>query len=908
MSLPTEDMNAESQCGIASEDTVLREDAPKEHIEEQTPENKAQPNEGEAGRSLSDGTDSVQRSEYPTPPESSPDHTLPRQSPQLQQSPATNKRIPFSTCKISFAVDTSGSTRGEILKREQLAICDVCSLLSDNASAETRILPWSDHADPVTNLSGLTSLDSYGTTDPGVLLDSIPSLAALQDSSLWFLLTDGEIPEPSLQDFAASFALRGLHGTACVIIVFGQKRGPLSRCNISVGVSVFAVVPDCLFLFQDTDSNTTYLMQCKGHFTEILERAGREQPVLVDAVDWEALPQISLKDLGCVSIPAPRKLKQNEVVLEGNLVINLDDLWSGRLNDQAIIDRILRSEESIRTLSLTAQTRGQTELLRNWVVKQELDPVDFSLLRPGVGTQARESVSTLMQRMQTGTSTTGNDLQRVQAELRAAHSRNVDTFAAQRYAAASVVQERSASISTVMQRSYSDCSCLPSISMSGYSDMDLDPRGPPEPTQTPSTRRQWTPLFTRGFQKPSSESGEFQGVCGLCAGNKSTLVLLLRKPPSARVTPGFPAAGSKTKLAFPLAMGNFPETDIVSPFVCCDACSYILVENGQTPVGEELVCALPMVSFPTNKPAYISQLQKALDDRFDEDDVPLVFIAVLYTASRRIHSGGAQNNRTSLSAIEWACADLVRSVPCPNTLSSTFSAEGTPTILEPLDKVLAQTSDDALRLVSSYYFQYPIEGFLAMTVALKSDKTSPHLGLVAKKTVFQRLLFHITERFHDHLEDKGAVVTHIMMSELLIQDNPKREKSPWPLDRSRPSFRSFTGLTRSLFGDRKTLTPKLSIGLELLTDTPLLGASTLSIFKKLGPLFSWIEVKSGHAIAIFLHYLYRYKVESGSAVEHFTQLANDSMLKKVFLDPTDISARTAEKLVDSLPPLDQHER
>jgi hypothetical protein len=909
-SVPKE-LNAKSQPVVASEDVVLQEGVPPETlpmkgVEKQVLESKGQAREDETSKSSSDKPGNPKQTQCSTPPGSSSGRTTPTPKPPSLES----KWKSFSTCRMSFAIDTSGSTMGEVLKQEQLAICDVCSLLTETARDEVSILPWSSHADPISSLLDLKSLGSYGGTQPEVLLDNFQSLAALKNSHLWFLLTDGQIPKDSLQRFAEKFASTGVHGTACVIIVFGKKQGRPSSCNISVGVSVFAVVPDCLFLFQDTNSSKTYLMQCKGRFTEILERSRKEQPVLDDCLNWEDLPQLSLKELSCVSVAAPRKLTKNEVVLEDDLVVNLDDLWSNRLNDQHVIDTILRSEENIRTISLTAQTRDQTELLRSWVIKQELDPVDFSLLnRPDPGAQARGSVNTLMQRTETGTSITGAVLQRVQAQLRKIHTSNRYTLDAYDHSVSSIVESRTSSIQQVVDRTHSDCTVGGSISLAS-SRIPSSNRIRAAPfnlnndgfLSAPSSMKL---CFTPGFQKSKSEDSGFQGTCALCAAEDSTLALLLKKPPSSRVTPGFPEAASKTKLAFPLAMGNFPETDIVSSFTCCDACSYIVSENGRTSSGEEIVCSLPLVSYSANKRAYHSQLQKALCDRFNEDHTPLVFIAILYTTSHRIRSSRPRNTHLLLQAIEWACRDLVCSVQCLSTLSSSFSAEGNPVVLEPLGEVLAKTSNDSLRLASTYYFQYPVEGFTIMTMALDGNRAGPQFSSTAKMTVFPRLLFHITEQFHQHLEDQGSVITHITMSQLLIQGSPGRDRSPWAVDQKKTSFRSITGLTRSLFGDRKTLTSRLSIGLELLTDTPLLKTSTLNTFRTLGSLFSWIEVKCVHAIAIFLHYLYRYKVETKSPLDHFIRLARNPTLEKVFLGPTDISARAAEKLVEALPPLDQ---
>jgi hypothetical protein len=405
--------------------------------------------------------------------------------------------------------------------------------------------------------------------------------------------------------------------------------------------------------------------------------------------------------------------------------------------------------------------------------------------------------------------------------------------------------------------------------------------------------------------KPVSEDNAFTGTCSLCATKNTTLALFLQEPPTTRVTPGFPARGSKSKVAYPLAVGNFPETDIISSFIYCDACSVIATENGMTPSGDKVICALPLVSYSFNKEPYESNLQLAFHDRFDSEDLPLIFLASLFMRAQRIRSSRIWRDQLLLRAIEWACLDLSQSIQVPSSLVVPPCTQGN-TNLAPLDKILTQSADDTLRSVSYTYLQYPMEGFIVMTMVLDIlKKSKPKLRLAVETTVFERLLFHVVEQFHKHLADHGPILTHILMSQLLVQDSAKRDRLHGSRERQNASFRTLAGLTRAIFGDRKALTPKLSIGLDLLTTTPLLTADTMALLKKLGPIFDSIEIKSGHAIAVVLHYLYRFKVDEKSPTEHFARLVTHPKLENIFRDPSDISARTAEKLIDLLPPLEE---
>jgi hypothetical protein len=87
----------------------------------------------------------------------------------------------------------------------------------------------------------------------------------------------------------------------------------------------------------------------------------------------------------------------------------------------------------------------------------------------------------------------------------------------------------------------------------------------------------------------------FCGLCSFCAHADSLLVLLFKKPTPNLYTGGIPRPGSRSALAFPLAMGCFPETDIISSYLCFDACSTHLVRLGRSPLDEEIVGSYPLL-------------------------------------------------------------------------------------------------------------------------------------------------------------------------------------------------------------------------------------------------------------------------------------------------------------------------
>lgn len=193
------------------------------------------------------------------------------------RAPSDTRTVIFSQSRAVFALDISGSTAGKVLKVEKDAIRTICDGLSVVRKRDAQILPWDSHAHRIIQLGGLEHVDSSGGTDPTVLLSNSDYKNSLLRSDLWFLLTDGEIDEDIVKKFALNIGAARLHGTACVVVVFGSHLDRPVLCNISVGKSVFAVTPDCLFLFHDFETGKVYVLQSKGRFRALLPEEKKEE-------------------------------------------------------------------------------------------------------------------------------------------------------------------------------------------------------------------------------------------------------------------------------------------------------------------------------------------------------------------------------------------------------------------------------------------------------------------------------------------------------------------------------------------------------------------------------------------------------------------------------------------------------
>lgn len=822
------------------------------------------------------------------------DESNERRDEHEQTAEADNSWLAFRDCTIAFAIDTSGSTAGHILNIEREAVSTIWGLLTPPAQSRSRVIPWNSTTEPVILVEKLPILRSYGDTSPKSLARQRESRDTIQNSTLWVLLTDGVINASEYQQFAKDLALNSLHGIACIIMVFGNTRRRPCNCNISVGVSVFAVVPDCLFLFVDDTSGIVYLMQCSGRFTQMLEIHGKAQPVLDEGTGWADLPQVDLQDLRHVSIPVPRKLGKDDLALQGGLVINLEDLWSGRDLGEEIIDQIFRHDDNLRSIMLTSQTRGRVESFQDWL-KPFLDPgnLHFSAKFEDGG-ESMKAIKAMLEELQTVGIPEPRKFE-LQLRLRNAHEQNTVSLANEYERMTFNSSSRKDQSDTALIRSQGPVHIGQAISSSrtsgsSYLNLTEDSEG----WVTTSSSKAGAdadplsdviPLFTNGFFKIGEPDSSFEETCNLCASPNSTLVFFLRQPPSKLSTPGFASANSVSKLTYPLAMGNFPETDILSKYICCDSCSFLLAQSGKTPTGDNILCVLPLVSYKTNGPAYLKQLRLAFNARFDDSDTVMVFLAVLLTVKEK--EAANFENEVWHRAVTWLCRNLMKEVsPDSMSIEEVF--------LHNLDRIYQRFTREEI-------FGYPLEGFVTLILATDCMETRPDLPHGIANVIWQRFLRALVDQYHEYRRVNGPVLTHVAMTKLIMEVGSNEVKQPRPqVSSTSPSFQD---LAWNMLEDRQP-DARLLLGLDALETSPLLKASDIKVWQRLKEKFDWIDTTAGYAIGAFVHHLVRAGTAHTSAQVHFVKLKKQKTLQVVFLEPSKIDAEVAESLVRDLPSMD----
>ncbi|CZR40466.1 uncharacterized protein FPRO_05366 [Fusarium proliferatum ET1] len=856
---------------------------------------------------------------------------VPDQAPTQEQVAA-----PFRQSKICICVDVSGSTYGPALKAEIKAIKQVCSLIPQSMYDNITIIPWNDASERPRSLSQIHTLESGGGTDPNVLLEDPECRLLLQEADFWFLMTDGEIDQSVVRQFARNLTDYGMHGKACIISVFGEKLMKPSHCNITVGLSVFAVSPHVVFMYTDIDTSKTTLLSTKGCFSNLLP-AGKRNPTLDYDTNWSDLPFVSYENLTRISVPRAQKVDKDELILYGNTRVNFNSLVSRETIDEDLMRQIMLNEDNIKTIALTAKIRGESDKLTKW-----LDKVDAKIEQDSMSEAFGHKDSQL--------------LKDTIAEIGEANGTQVslDDYGAMRYGAQNAyafepcpahisfphAYHQEFKKSSTRMRALTEPNTrlaapenigsyefeyLHSLTPSNdpWTRSILLPKGLSQTTQPdklssisqtnekPQSHEPFTETTTgnqgdhlnlaiAGFLKPTQAKDQHILDCPKCGRARAVMTLLLRAPDQSMVTKNFPSVNSTSKLVYPLTMGNYPEMDIISDTIICDKCAVAMIGTRRTAHKETLVAALPLVSYSKNQDAWLQTVNIATDRRFHRSDLAQVFLSIIFSKIERLLSESSKVPNLH-NALNWQATMIQSEV--------VLQLENFPHVCQLgvglLNEVILRNYRDCL--VHDKFpllLSYPLDGFIVTNAALSNSKYSSILSQPKRRSVvLLRFLYHLLENCCAYEQENGPLQLHAAKTLILLMDDPSGPRSLFKWRSLRAfSFRfdSLQDLQKYLSNHAVMDRYRLSLTAADLLDTPLLTATGLAAFRRLGPLFSWIEREAGNAIAVFVHYLMRLDTAPCLPSVLFQKLRERQELKEALADPGALSARAVERLIKPL--------
>ncbi|KAF5723136.1 het-6-heterokaryon incompatibility [Fusarium mundagurra] len=362
---------------------------------------------------------------------------------------------------------------------------------------------------------------------------------------------------------------------------------------------------------------------------------------------------------------------------------------------------------------------------------------------------------------------------------------------------------------------------------------------------------------------------------------------ILRTPDQSMATRNIPSPNSTSKLVYSLTMGNYPETDIISDTIVCDKCAVAMVETWRTAHKETIVAALPLVSYSKNTDAWLQTINIATG-------------SIIFTKIERLLSESSKVPNLH-NALNWQATMIQSEVVLQSETFPHVCQLGVGLINE---VILRNYRDCLLHDKFPLILSYPLDGFIVTNAALSNSKYSGILSQPKRRSVvLLRFLYHLLENCCAYEQENGPLQLHAAKTLILLMDDPSGPRSLFKWR----SLRAFSFRFNSLQDLQKYLSNhavmdryRLSLTAADLLDTPLLTAIGLAAFRRLGPLFSWIEREAGNAIAVFVHYLMR--LETGPCLPRvlFQRLREREELKEALADPGALSARAVERLIKPL--------
>ena len=319
-------------------------------------------------------------------------------------------------------------------------------------------------------------------------------------------------------------------------------------------------------------------------------------------------------------------------------------------------------------------------------------------------------------------------------------------------------------------------------------------------------------------------------------------------------------------------MGNFPETDIISDFVCCEKCAYFIRCMGTSPVDDHVTSVIPLVplSNETNRHSTLNGMDTALEERFNVTNLDQTFLSILYQKLDKATTENVPGSKLLINALRWECHNFMGQISLPASLSTSFDPSED-IVYTPFSSTMSAILPTIDTSGPINFVHYPVDGFVTLL------KGTLDLGLIfpsddlVKKAVFQRLLFHLAEQQSSLRDEIGVDAATEELRRVLVGE--------------------IGGLIEGRF----------CAEVEALEGTYLLESDVRESFHRLKETFQHIERDCGIAIRLFLQLMMDLQWKDGPAEELFNLAKasyGDSLL---FAAPWDLQEADCRKILNTWP-------
>ncbi|RUS22074.1 ras family-domain-containing protein [Endogone sp. FLAS-F59071] len=571
--------------------------------------------------------------------------------------PELEQAINFEEAKTVFAVDISGSVAGDILNTEKYIVKYLAT--TPHHHEHSKVVAWDDTARLPISLSEVDSIGACGGTSPHCILTKQKCANVIEQSDIWFLITDGLIGQRDVESLAKLIQEKNIAHIPAVIIIVGNapsSNQPPGQVDASVGAAVFHLVDHCLFLYANSDDWNSgiqqfYVLQTKACFAFL-------DSMLIDkSVRWSDLPVVTPDVLSSMVLKKSKARVDGSVTrLNDSLYVSIDKLLSPSTTLTRDDLRDLFVDETVRTsLLLACKVCGLLDsllvLLNRYRIQRGATDEDVAailclLTEASQSTSPKEFIA---------------DLQR---QLREAYQRN---------------EQR-----TVIELALHE---LAEVKRSGYLISQLGPSNRAARGEAGSDAEIVDHLE---LQLDLITTDSFRGKCLICCNENVVMAFKCKIPPADET------------LNFPLASRN---VDMLSSQIVCFRCA-------NSTVDKETSVVLPLVGLEKNARLWRLKLSAALTNKVSFESLVQLIIAVLdETLMNKEWAQALEGDAEAKSrrdALEWMLGMLWKEFKTPTDFKETG-------FLMPFSEAAAsaiRSASHAAGSVEPWLIQCPLEMFL----------------------------------------------------------------------------------------------------------------------------------------------------------------------------------------------------
>ncbi|KAL9013622.1 MAG: hypothetical protein Q9173_001699 [Seirophora scorigena] len=429
---------------------------------------------------------------------------------------STTRKVALRLAREILAVEPLGSTAGQIVQMEGQFVERF------HAHPQDQACRWDSSCSKPVDVSSAACYwnPDQGETYPEEVILWIFAKNSILQSEVWFLMTDGEVLERHVQEFASAASRESVTDVPVYLKI------PDSM-NISVASSVYATATQALLLFKDTHSGKLCVVAAKGAFSPLAKFADH-----IDLSKWEDLGSFDNENALIEECERLRTELTDSADRHDTPAVSLGQAWDSSTGVLVNIDSLLcqiavgpvdmdhiLQDEAFGQLALVSKTRRRLTDLRSSLTRHEQEVVLVQV-------KDTHGVEQILQKLRGGDQSE-KEIEQLSAQLRQAYLGNREAYLKERHSPSEVVRATKRLNRALDQM----VALLADLEKTGYM-AEILSRKTHRARPAEDVHASSSDVHLSGIDLSGSVQA-FRGTCNICCGEDEIMSVVLKKLVSA---------------------------------------------------------------------------------------------------------------------------------------------------------------------------------------------------------------------------------------------------------------------------------------------------------------------------------------------------------------------------------------